>query len=1038
MNKFLTLIFFLTLSVNLFAQEIPVHLLRWDRDTVDIGQLIAVSVVDNGDSTTDTLYQPVRLYYKGGNTFVVGGDTTIVRSELQDTAAALRAYIDALPNGGTDDQTADEVSYDNTIAQIEGNPDNIQTAVDSINAKLDDDQYNFILFGNDTLANIAEVNEKLESNQRKFFHINKNDVVDYWSDSIETTTNRDAVFFDENKKAIWINGTLLGELGQNFGNITTFPAGANQTGFWMLSDTSQREDNNNAIKIFMHNTGVDPLLGELGDYNDFVINTERIGAGSNTYQGGLHGLGRNIFNSKANNKRFNGQNASMHFGFNGLNGDKNVSASFYFSPYDRYYHFNEANYNTPTDHLWYTGYSYESGDILINGSDKNNVVVFRANNSGIAGANEPEFIFSDTIGTQINDDSITWELIDIFNTSSKRTSIFEVGEEAPYPLDEKLRFVVNGNQAFLNANDTGIRWYRSDLTIPSLYKYAMAAPQDEVFSISANEGINQSAQTAEITLNTPTPTKLSIGENFHKYTDVAWLLNSKTDNNNDVIGDARGTQILRFFNSSPTIIEEIDGQTTQFLLIVSGNSNTTLKYDATKIVTCSGEDLTLEPNVTYLFTRGNTLATPFSEVCSSLAPSGIESVDAGRSITVDSSRIVNLARAQMITTNSTTIDPEVSRFVTTSINTASGTIALPNTANGEFVTIVNYNTTHPLAVTGSIRLSDCEGGQTTEASVQIPPGQFGYFAHFGNFWVGDVSGRCAEILTQNITTPITYDESNNYLYNNSGNALGINTTTPGYPFHVTNTSSQEFSAFFEKSNRKDFFIRNSSLYSGISNTTSSIAGTSVNLADEYIQLRAEQGSYNFFDNKLVFPSSSSDPSSLTAGTMWYNSTEDIFKYHDGTSTQSFGGGAASVPLLSEVLTAGNAAFDKITTLTAGTDDSDAANVGQTYFNISTTEDEANYKLGGATVYVKKLALSSITNASTLSFPASLAISGLNRLVDMNVNFDYDGGKQKAGSGDYVFGATTYVSVSEDAGIITMTNMSGFTLNNVDFYVYYTK
>ena len=291
----------------------------------------------------------------------------------------------------------------------------------------------------------------------------------------------------------------------------------------------------------------------------------------------------------------------------------------------------------------------------------------------------------------------------------------------------------------------------------------------------------------------------------------------------------------------------------------------------------------------------------------------------------------------------------------------------------------------------------------------------------------------------NINSYLDYDTNLDALYNNTGSKLGINTTTPAHAFHVANTQSSEYSVLFEKSSRKDFFIRNSSLYSSISNTTSSITGSRFAMADDYAQIGVGQGAYTYYNTRMVFPLASSDPSA-TAGTLWYNSTDAEFKYHNGTSVQSLGGGNATpvTPTLAQVAAAGNSANNKIQNLTVGTADTDAANVGQTYYNISTAEDVANYKYGGQTVYVKKLALTTVANGVTQNFPA---ISGFVKLIDMDVRFEYSGGIAKAGGSTHLLtnsGSINLVHAWEANGVVSVKNNGGTTINDVDIYVYYTK
>lgn len=292
-----------------------------------------------------------------------------------------------------------------------------------------------------------------------------------------------------------------------------------------------------------------------------------------------------------------------------------------------------------------------------------------------------------------------------------------------------------------------------------------------------------------------------------------------------------------------------------------------------------------------------------------------------------------------------------------------------------------------------------------------------------------------------INSYFTYNNTTDALYNNTGTKLGINTTSPDYALHVVGTNFN--SARFGNVTGSSLFINNNNTAASLRNFASgSGQGIDLNSVSNSIVFNSENKNL-YWSEKGVLLFQDTDLTAATAlsftGSLGRDENSDRLAYHDGTGyktlafTDEITGGASD---LAAVLAVGNAANNAITNLTAGTSDTDAANVEQTYYNISTTETIADYKLNNAIIYAKKLSLTSINNTQTLSFPTP--ISGLVRLVDLDVNFNYDGGKQKAGGCDFVFGATTYVSVSEDAGIITITNMSGFTLSNVDFYAYYTK
>lgn len=288
-----------------------------------------------------------------------------------------------------------------------------------------------------------------------------------------------------------------------------------------------------------------------------------------------------------------------------------------------------------------------------------------------------------------------------------------------------------------------------------------------------------------------------------------------------------------------------------------------------------------------------------------------------------------------------------------------------------------------------------------------------------------------------------YDSNLDVLYNNTGSKLGINTLSPEYALHVTSSNfitarfgNTTGSSLYVNNNQNGADLRNFSSGTGEGLRFSSINST-VNIYSDNKEIKwHNDGVLQFQDTDLSAATSTS-----FTGSLGRDENSDRIRYHDGTGYQTLaflsevsGGGASN---LSDVLIEGNAANNDITNLTAGTADTDAANVGQTYYDITTTEQVADYKYGGQTVYVRKLAVASIANNSTVNFTS---ITGFVRLVDMDVRLEYSGGIAKAGGSTHLLtnSGSNIVHAWESGGVVSIQNSGGTTISNVDIYVYYTK
>jgi|GEM_PF-3619665 len=109
-------------------------------------------------------------------------------------------------------------------------------------------------------------------------------------------------------------------------------------------------------------------------------------------------------------------------------------------------------------------------------------------------------------------------------------------------------------------------------------------------------------------------------------------------------------------------------------------------------------------------------------------------------------------------------------------------------------------------------------------------------------------------------------------------------------------------------------------------------------------------------NGATLPTFATAPGSPAAGDMWYDSTNNLVKYYDGTTTQTVGGNSGS----------------SITTGTIG--GSTAVN---TTGNIQTTGNVVSSNVSSTTDSTTSLKIyeSTVTNAITITAPASLAAGG---------------------------------------------------------------
>ena len=304
----------------------------------------------------------------------------------------------------------------------------------------------------------------------------------------------------------------------------------------------------------------------------------------------------NLYTKVGNGNGLNGENGAAIFGVKGVGDHFGIYPSLHFGfgddgatgvPMKMYYFdMSDTAWRTPLKGAWRQGRSITAGDYILANS-----CLYQAQNTETTGATKPNH----TSGT-VNDGGVDWLFIRNFSGATsnhiKPVVIFGERDDMPKFGLETVRAQFAADTAVWNGK---VHKFLNNAGVPVFELYNQANTND-LYIKSVLSGGNGAY--------------FRFNDKFFQPVNAARILAQKTLSANATTVVVDNCELVTFGNTLPTTITNLTGNAYQYLIVETGNTNTTLQNNA-NIILATGLDTKMivgEPMV-FKFNGDGTVAT---------------------------------------------------------------------------------------------------------------------------------------------------------------------------------------------------------------------------------------------------------------------------------------------------------------------------------------------------------------------------------------------------------------------------------------------